>query len=99
MFERAWAQNILSRTMERLRADQDGERFRRLEQFITGAPADTSYRRIGDDLVISEAAVKTAIHRLRKRFGELLRLEVGETVQDSRLVDEEIRHLLQILSD
>ena len=85
--------------MERLRTNQDGERFRHLQKFLTGAPAGSSYSQAAADLGMSESAVKTAVHRMRKRFGELLRIEIGETLQDSRLVDEEIRHLFQILSD
>jgi RNA polymerase sigma-70 factor (ECF subfamily) len=46
---------------------------------------------------MSEGAVKVAVHRLRKRFGGALRLEIAETVSDSAEVDDEVRHLLQVL--
>ena len=103
LFERAWARNMLSRTMERLRSDTSGSRddgrFRKLERFLTGSPAGIHYAEIGDDLGMTEAAVKTAVHRMRKRFGELLRIEVEETLDDPALVDGEIRHLFHVLCD
>ena len=46
---------------------------------------------------MTEGAVKVAVHRLRQRFGVLLREEVGQTVADSGQVDEEIRYLLSVL--
>ena len=46
---------------------------------------------------MSEGAVKVAVHRLRKRFGEYLRLEIAETVVDPSDVDDEVRHLLEVV--
>jgi RNA polymerase sigma-70 factor (ECF subfamily) len=45
-------------------------------------------------LEMSEAAVKVAVHRLRQRYGQLLREEIAQTVADPGEVDGEIRHLL-----
>ena len=46
---------------------------------------------------MSEGAVKTAVHRLRRRFGRLLRAEIAESVVDESEVDDELRHLLGVL--
>ena len=47
---------------------------------------------------MTEATVKVAIHRLRKRFREVVRAEIAETLVDGGPVDEEMRHLIQALS-
>jgi RNA polymerase sigma-70 factor (ECF subfamily) len=46
---------------------------------------------------MSEGAIKVAMHRLRRRFGALLRDEIGETVSDPNEVDDEIRELFRAL--
>jgi RNA polymerase sigma-70 factor (ECF subfamily) len=46
---------------------------------------------------MTENAVKTAVHRLRRRFGELLRKEIAETVSDPAAVDEEVQELFNAL--
>ena len=46
---------------------------------------------------MSESAVKVTLHRMRRRFGELLRREVARTVNDPDEVDEEIRYLFDVL--
>jgi len=47
---------------------------------------------------MSAGAVRTALHRLRQRFGRLLRDEVAQTVASEEEVDEEIRHLFSAVS-
>jgi RNA polymerase sigma-70 factor (ECF subfamily) len=102
LFDRVWARTTLSRAMDRLRSHQEeagtAERMRRLEPFLTGGGSGARYAEVAEELGMSEDAVKTAVHRMRKRYGEMLRAEVGETVDDPRLVDEEIRHLFAVLS-
>jgi len=46
---------------------------------------------------LTEGAVKVAIHRLRKRFRELVKAEIAQTVGDQDLVQEELRYLLEVL--
>jgi hypothetical protein len=54
--------------------------------------------RVGPGLGLSEGAVKVAVHRLRKRYGEVLRVEIAGTVSNPREVDGEIRHLITVLN-
>ena len=54
---------------------------------------------MGARLGLGESAIKVAIHRLRKRFREVVRAEIAATLADSGQVDEEMRHLLEALSD
>lgn len=101
-FERRWALTLLDRVLRRLRAEAEaagaGERFELLAPHLTGHEEGLAYREIGARLGLSESAVKVAVHRLRKRFGELLRAEVAETVAGDEEVDAEIRSLLAAVS-
>ncbi len=102
VYDRQWAftffQRVFSRLQEEMHRPKDRERFRVLKSFLTGESDTTSYRDVGAQLGMSEGAVKVAVHRLRSRFRQLLRFEVGQTVDSPARVDEEIRFLLQLLS-
>jgi RNA polymerase sigma-70 factor (ECF subfamily) len=98
IFERRWGMTVMERTMDRLQAEfaDQPERFERLRPCLTGSESG-QYREIGDALGMSENAVKAAVHRLRQRYGQLLRDEIAETVADQGEVDEEVRHLLAVV--
>lgn len=97
LFARRWALEVLAQTHARLAEDleraADPERSRRLARFLTDGDAPR-YRDVAAELGMSESAVKVAVHRLRRRFGTLLREEVARTVADPERVDEELRFLL-----
>ena len=110
LFERRWALAVLERAMERLAAEQragtgvKAERFEALRPFLAGASTGAGtgagavpYREVGEPLGMSETAVKVAVHRLRKRYGDLLRDEIAQTLDDPADVDDEIRRLLAAL--
>lgn len=102
IFERRWALTVLERALARLRREQEdtdrGKEFVRLEGFLTGQQATASYRDLAAELGTSEGAVKTSIHRLRQRFGQLLRSEIAETVSSPTEVDDEVKHLLGVIA-
>jgi RNA polymerase sigma-70 factor (ECF subfamily) len=82
VFERRWALAILERVLaevcrEAAEAGRDRE-FERLKPFLTGEEPSLQYRHVGLELGMSETAVKTAVHRLRRRFGALLRVTCSE---------------------
>jgi RNA polymerase sigma-70 factor (ECF subfamily) len=101
-FERTWAETLIGRTLERLAQEsgegEERERFTHLSPLLSGKAEGTTYAEVGQKLGISEGAVKVAVHRLRKRLGELLRAGVAETVADPAEVEAELRHLLRVLS-
>jgi len=100
-FERLWARTMLARSFERIEGEMRDEgtfdRFRNLQPFLTGKAGDDAYRRVGRELGLSVGAVKSAVYRLRRRFGQVLRDEVAHTVRDPRQVDDELRHLFAAL--
>jgi len=101
VFERRWARALLARTIERLReetrASVDGDRLSQLLPFLTGETPHPTYAQVATELGSSESAVKSAVHRMRRRFGKLLRDEVARTVGVPKEVDEELRHLFAVL--
>jgi RNA polymerase sigma-70 factor (ECF subfamily) len=102
LFERQWALTLLGRVLERLEADvvQAGNAalFNGLRPALQGDSLAPSARAIGEELGLSEAAVRTAVHRLRSRYRELLREEVGRTTDDPTAIDEEIGAWLAALA-
>lgn len=100
-YERRWAETLLGRVLERLQAEFDGGgragRFQELKQFLTDDRGETSYAEAAARLGVSESAVKSGIHRLRQRYGELVREEIAETVEAPEEVEAEIRHLVSVL--
>lgn len=101
VYEKRWAEAVLNRVLQRLRDEFDGTRIKRfdiLKPFLTDDPRTTHYATVAEKLQMTEQAVKSAIHRLRQRYGELLRFEIAQTVALSSDIDDELRHLIQVLS-
>jgi RNA polymerase sigma factor (sigma-70 family) len=101
LFERQWVLGLLEQVMTRLRTEftkAGKERiFEHLKDSLSGADADMSLADIAAQLGISANAAKVASHRLRKRYRELLRAEVVQTLADPAEIDDEIRHLFEAL--
>ena len=100
VFERRWALAVLDQVLTHLRADYTrrghAEVFAALEHLLVGTDGP-DYRTIARRLASTEPAVKIAAHRLRRRYRELLREEIAQTLSQPELVDEEIRQLLASL--
>lgn len=102
LFDRKWAAIVLERALERLRgeyaASGKADVARALLPYLTESTDLRSYRAVAADLGLSEGAVKVAVHRLRQRYGVILRAEVAETVAGEQEVDAELRELLRAVS-
>jgi DNA-directed RNA polymerase specialized sigma24 family protein len=101
LFERRWALALLQHVMTRLRADFEakhkGRLFERLRGFLVGEKG-AGYRQAAAEVGMSEAAIKVHVHRLRARYRELLREEIGRTVGTPEEIDDEIRSLFAALA-
>jgi RNA polymerase sigma-70 factor (ECF subfamily) len=97
VFERQWTASLLARCLNRLRDEEAGSggRFERLKGFLSGEGPGSDYQAVARDLGLTESAVRVAVHRLRRRFGSILREEVRETVAHPSEVDGEIRWMLE----
>jgi len=100
-FERQWALALLDRAMVALRDEQAvaGKQllFLAFEPFLTADDGATPYARAAADAGVSEGAARTAVHRLRRRFREIVREEIARTVATPEQVGEEVRYMIGVL--
>jgi len=100
LYERQWALALLEQVMASLRQEYvlDGrlDDFEKLAPLLTGT-AEVPYVQLAQQWNTSEGAVKVAVHRVRKRYRELLRQKIGETLVDPADVEDEIRFLISAL--
>lgn len=96
-FNRQWALTLIDRVratlQEQWQTAGKSEQFVRLAPYLTGVRSPATYREIGEAFGMSEGAVKVAVHRLRQRFGQLLREEIAQTVGTDDEVEDEVRQL------
>ena len=100
-FDRQWALAVLERAFaaletEREAAGKDAE-FARLKPWLTGDAVYGDQVEAARGLGLSEGALKVTVHRLRRRFRELLKAEIAETLDTPEAVEEEMRHLFSAL--
>jgi RNA polymerase sigma-70 factor (ECF subfamily) len=102
LFERRWASMLLDRVMARLEREYTvsgrAEQFTMLRGQLSGDKGQIGYAQLGASCGMSEGAVKVAVHRLRKRYGQLLREEIAPLVSSAEEIDLEIRHLMTVVS-
>jgi RNA polymerase sigma-70 factor (ECF subfamily) len=102
LFDRQWAMALLERTVSNLRdefrAAGKGDLFNQIKTFLTGNKPASSYDTLAGTLHTTEAALKMAVSRMRRRYGELLRAEIGRTVASPDDIDEELRALFAALA-
>jgi RNA polymerase sigma-70 factor (ECF subfamily) len=102
IYERRWALALLGQILTRL---EDEYRlagnvilFERLKALLTDEPGRPSQAEIAAELGMTENAVKQAFHRLRERYRQLLREEIAHTVMTPGDIEDELRHLVAVLS-
>jgi RNA polymerase sigma-70 factor (ECF subfamily) len=101
LFERRWALTLLEQARERLeeeyRAAGKARLYEQLRRFEAGGEDAPAYADVAPALGLSEAGLRTAVHRMRQRYRELVREEVAQTVSSPAEVDEEIRYLIRVI--
>jgi RNA polymerase sigma-70 factor (ECF subfamily) len=101
LFARRWAltllDQVLTQLQEELRRAGKGPFFERLKGFLTGERDAPSYDQAAQELGLTEGAVRVGVHRLRKRYRELLCAEIARTVEAPDQIDDEIRDLFAAL--
>jgi RNA polymerase sigma-70 factor (ECF subfamily) len=100
-YEHQWALAVVGRANERLREEFESagkqEQYRLLVGYLSGDVAGRSYQEVAAELETTEAAVKMAVSRMRRHYGNVLREEIAATVDAGENVDAEIRHLFSII--
>jgi RNA polymerase sigma-70 factor (ECF subfamily) len=103
IFDRRWATTLLDQAMARLReeclASQKSDLFEKTQNYLSGEKSEASYAALAAPLGMSEGAIKVAVHRMRQRYGELVRDEITQTVATPGEVDEELRYLFAVLRE
>jgi RNA polymerase sigma factor (sigma-70 family) len=101
LYARRWAFALLDRVFEQLRQEWSGAGksaiFERLKDFLWGEQPAGSYAQLAAHLGTTEGAARVALHRLRRRYRDLLRAEIAHTVSDPAEVDDELRELMRVL--
>lgn len=101
LYEKQWALTLLGQVLDRLcdelAAKGKANQFQALKPFLDGEGEAGGYESAARSLGMSQAAAKVAVHRLRRRYREILRAEIAETVAGPADVDDEIRSLRRAL--
>ncbi len=102
LYDKQWAESLLEQVMVALRAEyallgKEGL-FDILRGVVWGGKHEGGYGALAQQVGLSEGALKVAIHRMRGRLREFLRQEVAQTVDTPGEVDDELHHLLTVLS-
>jgi len=102
VFDRQWALTLVERSLKVLAGEfaaaGKSEQFETLKPWLLGEVESLSQADAARQLGLTEGAAKVAIHRLRKRFRELVKAEIAQTVGDAAQVQDELRYLLEVLS-
>jgi RNA polymerase sigma-70 factor (ECF subfamily) len=97
LYDRAWAVTLLERVITRLRDECVSEGrsrlFEQLKPFLTAGAGDIPYAAAASAIGMNEGAARVTVHRLRRRYRELLRDEIAQTLSDPAQVEGEIRAL------
>jgi RNA polymerase sigma factor (sigma-70 family) len=102
IFEKRWAVTLLELVMKRMREEflvgGKAELFEAIKPHLWSEGPATSYAQLAVQLNMTVVAVKGTVHRLRHRYRDLLRAEIAHTVASPGEVDDEIRHLIKVMS-
>jgi RNA polymerase sigma-70 factor (ECF subfamily) len=102
VFDVRWAKNILEAAFQRLKremlAGNKSVEFETLKPFLTVSAAASDYAAAAEKLGLEAASVAVRVHRLRHHYRELVREEVAQTVTTPMELDEEMRHLFELLN-
>lgn len=101
LYERAWALQFLDHVRARVRdtyaSEGKADRYQALERFLPGEEDPPSYAQAAAELRMPEGTLKAEVHRFKRRYGELLRQEVGHTVVSREEIEDELHYLITVL--
>jgi RNA polymerase sigma factor (sigma-70 family) len=102
-YDKRWALTLLTRARARMRTEYEAadqlDRHEALKGYLADGEEPSSYAETAEKLCISEAAVKSAIYKIRQRFGQIIRAEIARTVPSDEDVEDELRYLISVLRD
>jgi DNA-directed RNA polymerase specialized sigma24 family protein len=100
-FEKEWATALLDVVLSRLQQEYVGagkaDLFDALKVALSAGEGAISYAELAPRLKMTEGNLRVAAHRLRKRYRELLRAEIANTVSSPGEINDEMRHLFKTM--
>jgi RNA polymerase sigma-70 factor (ECF subfamily) len=101
-FDRQWARLVVKQALESLKAELDAagkeHQFAVLKGFLAAEAAPGDYTIAAHELGTADSSVPVLVHRMRQRYRQLVRAQVAQTVTSPAELDEEMRHLFEILN-
>ena len=101
-FDRQWARSVVQQALAALKAELDGagkaQQFAVLKQFLGVEAAPGDYNIAAHELGVADASVPVLVHRMRQRYRQLVRAQVAQTITSPAELDEEMRHLVEVLN-
>jgi RNA polymerase sigma-70 factor (ECF subfamily) len=102
-FDRQWALTVVARALEALRrecvAEGRADFFEQVKPWLTGDAARGDQMAVAVGCSLNANALKVAVHRLKRRFRQLVKTEVAGTLNDPGLTEEEMRVLFAALEN
>ncbi len=102
-FDKEWAKAVLAKSIQLLGQEMElsgkAKQFQVLMPWVTGEVEGRTQSDAAEELGLRVGAVKVAVHRLRQRFGEIVRSEIAQTVNGEGEVDEEVRYLIEVMGE
>jgi RNA polymerase sigma-70 factor (ECF subfamily) len=102
LYERRWVttlfEQVLARLEQEFRDSGKGGLFDSLKSSLIAEDSGLSYAQLGTQLGLTEDAVKQSVHRMRRRYRELFREEIAQTVAGPGEVEDELKHVFAVLS-
>lgn len=100
-FDKQWVRSLLREALVKLETEhvtaEEKRVFASLNRYLTSRPEPGEYARLATEMGVARGTVPVLVHRLSKRYMELIRREVAATVATRSDVDDELRNCLQIL--
>jgi RNA polymerase sigma factor (sigma-70 family) len=100
-YEQTWALALIERVRVRIAAEYSSagkvDRFALLEKFLPGEESEMTYAMTAERLGVAEGTIKSDVHRLKRRYREVLREEIAHTVATPAEIDDELRYLIVVL--
>lgn len=102
IFEQHWAATLFQRALTQLRqefaAAGKDKQFDELKVLLSAEAVDGDYDAIAMRLNMTRKSVAVAVHRLRKRYGDMVRQEIANTVSSPAEIEAEMRHLIELMT-
>jgi RNA polymerase sigma-70 factor (ECF subfamily) len=101
-FDQQWARIVVKNALDALGTEYARQgmtfEYETLRPCLDPGAESPSYATLAEHLDRNEGAIKVAVHRLRRRFRDALRGEIGCTVATAADIEDELIHLRNVLA-